>query len=132
MKALEWLHAAEGAFMLHSMAILYSRWRIPEAAKSYLPEMEKGLSTNVHNDLNWIENELKTNKTDFLIGNEVTIADIMMQFTIEFIFTRKLGTEGGNWPETEKWLARTMERPAYKKAVEKTGYTLDSKGQFKT
>lgn len=134
-KVYEWLHAAEGTFAVHTMAILYTRWKVPEAAQEYLPEIEKGMSGNVHNDLNWIEGALKEQKqkgNDFLVGKGLTIADIMIQFTIDFIFTRKLGTTGGNWPETEAWLKRTQERPAFKKAVEKTGWTLDSKGQFKT
>ncbi|KAK5078796.1 hypothetical protein LTS08_004056 [Lithohypha guttulata] len=134
-KVYEWVHAAEGTFMLHALAILYARWKIPEGAKEYLPEMEKNMSANVQNDLKWIESALKEQKergNEFLVGKTLTAADIMMGFSIEFIFTRKLGTQGGNWPETEAWLARMLERSAYKKAVEKSGYTLDSKGEFRT
>lgn len=131
-KVYEWLHGAEGAFALHGLAILYSRWQIPEEGQKYLPEMEKKLSNNVNNDFRWIEGTLSQNKTDYLVGNELTAADIMVQFMVEFITTRKLGTDGSEYPETMKWLKRTMDRPAYKKAVEKTGYTLDSKGKFRT
>lgn len=129
------MHAAEAAFALHGLAILYARWRIPEAAKEYLPEMEKGMSANIINDFKWIESALIEQKSkghEYLVGDGLTIADIMVQFSVEFILTRKLGTEPGQWPETEAWLNRTMERPAYKKAVEKSGYTLDSQGKFKT
>ena len=134
-KAYEWLHAAEGTFMLHALAILYARWKLPEAAKEHLPEMESSLSTNVQNDLNWLEGTLKEQKKngkEYIVGDGLTVADVMMQFSIEFIFTRKLGTAGGDWPETKAWLERVMKRPAYKKAVEKSSYTLDSKGKFKT
>lgn len=121
--------------MLHALAILYARWKIPEAAKPHLVEMEAGMSGNVQNDFNWIESALKEQKqigNDFLVGDTLSVADIMMQFSIEFILERELGTERGRWPETEAWLKRTQERSAYKKAVERSGYTLDSKGQFKT
>jgi hypothetical protein len=87
-KAREWMAAAEGTFMVHALAvgrtvpalfteccfrngileattvqsdrsqILYARWRIPKAAKSYLPEMEEGLKPNVQRDMAWLESEL--------------------------------------------------------------------------
>lgn len=138
-KVYEWVHAAEGTFMLHGLAILYARWKIPEAAKQYLPEMEQAMSANVHNDLRWIESTLKDQRNkdkDFLVGDGMSVADIMMQFSVEFIFTRKLGLGMDDaekmYPETTAWLKRTMARQTYKNAVDKTGYTLDSKGQFKT
>ncbi|KAK7888049.1 hypothetical protein LTR67_009444 [Exophiala xenobiotica] len=121
-KVREWMAAAEGTFMLHGLAILYARWRIPKAASEYLPEMEKGLSPNIHNDLNWLEGEVQDRQ--FLVGNDVTAADIMMGFSIEFIFARKLGTEGGDWPNVKKWLEGLQQMEAYRKAVEKTGYSL--------
>jgi len=134
-KAYEWLHAAEGTFMLHALAILYARWKIPEAAKEYLAEMEQNMSANVLNDFRWIEGALKEQRqkgSEFLVGTELSVADIMMGFSVEFILERKLGTKKGDWPETEAWLERMMGRSAYKRAVERSGYTLDSKGQFRT
>ena len=104
---------------------------MPAAAKEHLPEMEKGLATNVQKDLDWLEYELThdhdwlTERSDWLVGDDdVTAADIMMGFTTEFILTRKLGTEGGNWPNVTRWLEMVKEREAYKKAVERTGYSL--------
>lgn len=106
--------------------ILYARWRLPKPAAEYLPEMEKGLSANVHNDLNWLEDELSNSQSGgkFLVGNDITAADIIMGFNTEFIFARKLGTEGGSWPHIQRWFAGIKERDSYKKAVEKTGYSL--------
>ena len=51
--------------------------------------------------------------------------------SIEFIFERKLGIDPANkeFPEIEAWMTRTKEEAAYKKAVKKTGYTLE--GNFK-
>jgi glutathione S-transferase len=140
-KTREWVHAVEGVFALHGIAILYARWMLPKDHDSALPEMEEKLSVNVRNDLDWIEGHLKKQGTKFLMGDTVSVADIMMQFSIEFIYVRRLGLnaqeagdEGGDgrWPETKKWLGRCMSTPSFKRAVEKSGYTLDSKGQFKT
>jgi len=109
--------------MLHSLAILYARWTIPDSVKSSLPEMEASLSRNVHNNLDWLEFELSDGRT-WLIGDDVTAADIMMGFSIDFIFTRELGTKGGRWENMEGWLERVKGREKYKKAVERTGYRL--------
>lgn len=131
----EWLHAAEGTFMLHGLAILYARWKIPDGAKEYLAEMEEGMSGNIRNDMNWIEGVLKEQKSkgnEYLVGKHLTVADVMMGFSIEFITTRKLGVKDDGWPETRAWLQRCLNRPAYKKAVERSGYTLESHGKFKT
>lgn len=91
--------------------------------------MEKGLSTNVHNDLNWLESELSGGggggeTKQFLVGSSLTAADIIMGFSIEFIFARKLGTEDGSWPKVQQWLDRIRETASYKRAVEKSGYSL--------
>ncbi len=90
--------------------LLYARWRIPKAASEHLPEMEKGLSPNIQNDLNWLESEGAGRQC--LVGNDVTAADILMGFSIESIFARKLGTEGGDWPNVRKWLEGLQQREA--------------------
>lgn len=134
----EWLHAAEGTFMLHTMAVLYTRWQLPEDVPerdAVVKEVERKLSTNIHNDFDWLEGELKAQKergSGWLVGSGLTVADVMLQFSVQFIMERKLGVGGrgeGKWPEVEAWLARTENEKAYKRAVEKTGYTLD--GNFK-
>ena len=86
--------------------------------------MEKGLAANVHNDLNWMESVLASDGREWLVGKDVTAADVMMGFNTEFIFARNLGTEGGDWPYVRKWMERVKGREAYKKAVERTGYSL--------
>jgi glutathione S-transferase len=123
-KVREWMSAAEGTFMIHALAILYARWRLPEAAKSSLPEMEKGLSVNVQRDLDWLEDELKSGNGEFLVGDELTVADIMVHFSISFIFARKLGTEGKSWPAVERWMEELEGLEGYQKVVKKTGYKL--------
>lgn len=127
-----------GPFFSLPIQILYARWRLPKPAAEYLPEMEASLSPNVQNDLDWLEDELSTNGSQgssgaggeggekkFLVGDDLTAADIIMGFSIEFILSMKLGTKGGSgWPRVHKWLDRIRESPSYRKAVEKTGYSL--------
>lgn len=79
----QWLHAAEGTFMTHGLAILYARWQIPEEGKGMLEGMEERLSKNVKKDLGWLEGTLKEQKAkgrDWIVGDSITIADIQMQF----------------------------------------------------
>ena len=144
----QWLHAAEGTFMIHAIAILYLRWQMPEEGQRMLPGIEERMSKNVRNDLAWLEATLKDQKEQgrgWIVGEEMSIADIQMQFRyvmwflveawlitgIEFVFERKLGVDPGKneFPEISSWLARTKKEGAYKKAVEKTDYTLQ--GSFR-
>lgn len=99
--------------------------------------MESSLSGNVQNDLKWLEGALKdqhSKNREYLVGDSLTAADIMLAFSIEFIFTRGLGTKAGGegWPEIQRWLGTCLGRDGYKRAVERSGYTLDSKGEFRT
>lgn len=137
-KVREWMYAAEGTFMLHAMAILYARWQLPdteEVRDGILPEMEKKLAFNVGNDFDWLEGELAAQKargSGWLVGEGLTSADVVMQFSVQFIMERKLGVGGrgeGRWKEVEAWLGRTEEHDAYRRAVQKTGYSLD--GNFR-
>ena len=124
-KVREWIAASEGTFMIHSLAVLYARWQMPEAGKKdLLPEMEKKLSVNVQGDLDWLESELQSGNGQFLVGDHVTAADTMMGFSARSILTRKLGTGGRHWPAIEAWLQHIESQTSYKKAVEKTGFIL--------
>ncbi|OAL24640.1 hypothetical protein AYO22_05429 [Fonsecaea multimorphosa] len=130
--------------------ILYARWRLPKPAAQYLPEMEKGLARNVHNALNWLEAELADGRQYLVMSSgsrsdaeaeaeatpgqsdnerndgrdDVSAADILMGFSVDFIFARKLGTEGADWPNVRRWLHGIKQREAYTRAVKKTGYSL--------
>lgn len=128
-KVRQWIHAAEGTFMVHSLAILYARWMISDPGKSdsTLDKLEQGMSVNVQKDLNWLETELKRSKGTFLAGGNVTAADTMVAFSIQFIFARNLGVKSGQqgrWKRIHEWLKLCEEREGYKAAVQKTGHTL--------
>jgi glutathione S-transferase len=99
---------------------------MPREGVQYVPELEAKFAPNVCRALEWLEAELKSGPSQgqFLVGTDLTAADIMMGFGIEIIFAMNVGTERQKWPMTNKWLANIMEREAYKKAVHKTGYSL--------
>ncbi|KAJ4293281.1 hypothetical protein N0V90_008563 [Kalmusia sp. IMI 367209] len=129
-KVLQWIHAAEGTFMLHALAITYARWNMPQSAKDngVLQVTEKGLSVNVQKDLDWLETELSLSEGKFLCGEHVTAADTMMQFSIDFILVTKLGTQAKEWPNIQRWLETCKETVTFQKAVAKSGYELTAKG----
>ncbi|KAF2642939.1 thioredoxin-like protein [Massarina eburnea CBS 473.64] len=130
-KVLQWIHAAEATFMLHALAITYVRWNMPKSGNpTILSETESGLSINVQKDLEWLETELVQSSGGFLCGKDVTAADTMMQFSLEFIFKTELGTQGKGvdaWPNIRAWLGKCEGLDSYRKAVEKTGYKLGNK-----
>ncbi|KAF2501560.1 thioredoxin-like protein [Lophium mytilinum] len=124
-KVQQWIHASEGTFALHGIALLYARMTMPEAVKAdgkTLAEMEAKMAGNVQNDIDWLEAELKASTGRFLLGDEVTAADVMMHFTLKFCLKRELGTKGRSWPAVEKWVGDCEATEGYKRAVEKTGH----------
>ena len=121
-----WVHASEGQFMLHALAITYARWGATEdVQQNGLQQMQNFMSINVKRDLRWLEETLSKGSGQSIVGDSVTLADIMMGFSIDFIFTRKLGVQDfGDFPRIKAWLDGLLQRPAYKAAVEKTGFAL--------
>lgn len=82
------------------------------------------MSVNVGKDFDFLEGELAKNKTKFLCGDHVTAADLMMQFSVDFILLRQLGTKGKKWERVEQWLQDCKSTETYKRAVQKTGHKL--------
>lgn len=123
-----WIHSSEATFALHGLAVLYARWNFPkslsESNPSALTDMESGIAVNVQKDLDWLEKELGASTGMFLVGNQVTAADVMMLFSVQFILERKLGTEGKSWKKVDEWRERCEGTETYKRAIEKSGHTL--------
>ena len=82
------------------------------------------MAVNVQNDMSWLETELSLSSGQFLCGNHVTAADVMMQFSAEFILVREFGTLGKEWPNINKWLEACKKTDSYQRAVKKTGHQL--------
>ncbi|KAL1297046.1 hypothetical protein AAFC00_004635 [Neodothiora populina] len=119
-----WVHAAEGTFGLHGLAVLYARWSgsdHPDAVKA----ITDGLSVNVGKDLDFLESELAKGDGRFLVGDHVTIADCMMLFSVQFILARDLGVNGRKWDKVDEWIRKCEATESYQTAVRNTGHTLD-------
>lgn len=99
-KVREWIHAAEGAFMVHCLPTVYVRRLDASAAEKLGP----GLAGNVAKDLDWLEAELKGGNGGYLVGDHVTAADTMVAFSIQFIFWLKLAPQDRKWEGIEAWL----------------------------
>lgn len=114
--------------MLHALAITYSQLNAPKNVHQSgdFEIMEKAMSANVQNDLNWLESELAEGIGSSSWEMRLTAADVMMVFSIDFILARQLGTKGcdDNWPGMREWLQLCKETETYRRAVEKTGYKL--------
>lgn len=120
-KVLQWVHAAEGTYLTHGLSVLYAKWNQKDGD---VEQTVKGLSKNVINDMNYLESELGKSNGKFLMGDKLTVADIMMHFSARFMLVRDLGTMGKTWPKVEEWLSNCEATQSYKAAVEKTGHKL--------
>lgn len=129
-KTLQWIHASEATFLLHALACLYVQWHQHDGD---VQKTLQGLSGNVVKDLDYLESHLQKQQEKeeggrFIMGGKnITAADIMMQFSVRFILTRELGTQGverGRWERVERWLELCEGTESYKRAVERTGFRL--------
>jgi len=118
---LQWVHASEATYALHGLAVLYCRWFQDggDVAKT-----EEALSVNVQKDLDYLDSELEKSKGLFLLGDEVTAADTMMELTVDFVFARQLGTQGKKWARLEKYVKDCQATETWQRAQKKTGYRL--------
>lgn len=123
-KVRQWVHASEATFALYALAILYTRWNVKDVPEDALQAAEERMAVNVQNDMSWLETELSLSSGQFLCGNHVTAADVMMQFSAEFILVREFGTLGKEWPNINKWLEACKKTDSYQRAVKKTGHQL--------
>jgi glutathione S-transferase len=121
------IHAAERMFMVHALAITYARWFTLESVKESgeLKELGEGLTINVEKDLDWLDAELEGKQ--FLCGEEVTAADTMCIFSVQFIFARELcfGQKIGEWRNVERCVVECEGSGGWKRgAVSKTGHEM--------
>lgn len=76
------IHAAEGTFMAHCLAITYARWFCPESVRESggLLELERGLAVNVCRDLDWLEGELEGGR---FLGGESELVLLSLDFGLD-------------------------------------------------
>lgn len=107
----QWLHFAEGSAMLPLMLNLYIG-RLGEAGAPLQPRIKSELA----NYLGYLDSALS--QVDYLLGDELSAADIQMSFIGEI--ARKQGLLG-EYPHLSAWIDRFQARPAYQAAIEKGG-----------
>jgi glutathione S-transferase len=106
-----WMHYAEGSLMPQLLLKLYLG-RVGEAGKSALQRIDSQIQTH----LKFIEHSFRA---PYLLGEDLTIADIQLSFPVEVMATQSLLTEGQ--PRTRDWLRRLHQRPAYQRALQAGG-----------
>jgi glutathione S-transferase len=107
----QWLHYAEGSAMLPLMLNLYVS-RLGEAGNPLKPRIE----SETANHLGYLDQALEGHQ--FLVGNDLSGADIQMSFVAEV--AGAFGVRAA-YKNLDAWIKRLHERPAYKKALEKGG-----------
>ena len=105
----QWLHYAEGSAMLPLMLKLYVS-RLGEAGAPLAPRITSELA----NHLGYVD--LSLQGREWLVGNELSGADIQMSFVGEA--ARELRK---SYPNMDAWVRRFQQRPAYRRALERGG-----------
>jgi glutathione S-transferase len=106
-----WLHYAEGSAMLPLMLQLYTA-RLGEAALPLKPRIDSEIARH----LGFVDSAL--GGRDWLVGNELTGADIQMSFVGEIAKVFGLRAQ---YPAIDAWVGRFQARPAYQAALAKGG-----------
>lgn len=76
------------------------------------------LTRNIKLHLDFVENELKNTGGEFVCGNQLTGADIMMIFPLEMA-AQRAGLTKAKYPTIAAWIERMRSREAYKKSVQR-------------
>jgi glutathione S-transferase len=114
----QWLHYAEGSAMLPLMLNMYVA-RLGEAGAPLHPRIQGEIA----NHLGYVDRALAGR--DFLMGPELSAADIQMSFVGEVAGAFGLFE---TYPNVAAWVRRFQARPAYRKALAKGGpYNLGPK-----
>lgn len=107
----QWMHYAEGSAMLPLMLSMYVG-RLGEAGAPLHPRIE----SEIGNHLGYVEGTLAGR--DWLLGGDITAADIQMSFVGEV--ATAFGRQA-QFPNIKAWVDRFQARPAYRTALEKGG-----------
>nr|WP_294524546.1 glutathione S-transferase [uncultured Rhodopila sp.] len=107
----QWLHFAEGSAMLPLLLKLYVS-RLGAAGAPLGPRIESEIASH----LGYIDNALRGR--DYLLGSQLTGADIQMSFVGEIAGAR---ADRLAYPELDAWVRRFQARPAYRAALTRGG-----------
>lgn len=117
-----WLHYAEGSLMpLMVMTLVFAKVAqapllVRPIAKAICKQVHKTfLDPNIEANLKLIESTL--GQQPWFAGEEISGADMQMSFALEAVVHRA----GGQLPHMADFLQRIQARPAYQRALERTG-----------
>lgn len=108
---LEWLHFAEGSAMLPFMLRIYTG-RLGPAAAPLAPRIDEQVASH----LDYFDAALGDG--DWLVGNALSGADVMMSFVAEIAATRG---PAERYPRIVAYARRIQARPAWQAAVARGG-----------
>ena len=108
---LVWLHFAEGSAMLPFMLRLYTS-RLGDAGAPLKPRIDEQVASH----LKFFDDAL--HGSDWLVGDALSGADIMMSFIAEFATMQGLGD---TYPNIAAYAHRIQARPAWRAALERGG-----------
>ena len=112
---LEWLHYPEGSLSLPSSMIMFGR-----IFKVDNPGYQSYAQSQVDLHLAYVARALAGR--NFLIGDDLTAADVQLTFTLQAARRSKLL---GSHPELTAYIERMEARPAYQRGIDKGGpFTL--------
>lgn len=128
-KVREFMHLAEGTFMVHAYpAFISSRLSGNLTASKDIHDFLKITAKRIYEDLEWLEGYLAAAKTAYLVGDHLTAADIMMGLSIQSILDRVIkdgklteDDEKKEYPSIQRWVDGLAGRKALKIAFKKTG-----------
>ena len=108
---MQWLHFAEGSAMLPLLLKLYVG-RLGDAGAPLSPRIE----SEIANHMGYMNTMLAGR--DYLLGSDLTGADIQLSFVGEIAGSR--GNRAA-YPNVEAWVKRFQARPAYQAALARGG-----------
>ena len=108
---LGWLHFAEGSAMLPFMLRLYTG-RLGTSAAPLAPRIDEQIASH----LKYFDDAL--DGCDWLVGNALSGADIMMSFVAEIAAMQGLAAD---YPRVVAYAQRIQARPAWQAALERGG-----------
>lgn len=108
---LEFLHYAEGSAMLPLMLRLYTS-RLGEAAAPLAPRIQSEIQTH----FGFLD--AQAGKNDYFVGDSLTGADVQLSFPVQRI-VMSAGRDA--FPNLTAFVDRIEARPAYRRAIEKSG-----------
>jgi glutathione S-transferase len=108
---IQFMHYAEGSAMLPLLLRLYAG-RLGDAAKPLMPRID----SETANHMGFLDNEITGR--DWFVGTDLTGADMQLSFVAQLAL-RFAGRDA--YPNLTAFVDRIEARPAYKRAIERSG-----------